>query len=102
MKIQVTKTHETVEEVDISFPYYYKHQREDLAWECIIYGRIDEKIHTQVEIIGAWRGYIAQAETTICETSWDDCSRYLNEEYESTEEEYLEAKAKAIEILSRA
>jgi hypothetical protein len=101
MKVKIKKTSETVEEVEVSLPCYYKHQREDLVWECIIYGRIDEKIHTQVEIMGAWRGYIAQAETTICETNWDDCSRYLNEEYESTEEEFLAAKAKAMEILSR-
>jgi hypothetical protein len=100
MKIQITKTHETVEEVDISFPYYYEYELAAVR-SCDIYGKIDEKEHTQIRFDEHWQ-HIANVEFTIYETKWSDCSCYLKEEYKSTEAEFLAAKAKAMEILSRA
>jgi hypothetical protein len=100
MKVKITKTHETVEEVDISFPYYYEYE---LAadWSCHIYGKIDEKEHTQIKLDEHWR-HVANVEFTIYKTKWSDCSCYLKEGYKSTKEEFLAAKAEALEILSRA
>jgi hypothetical protein len=101
MKIQITKTHETVEEVEVSLPYYYKDEHWHLDWESVAYGRIDEKIHTKIEFDGHWH-HIEKAEVTNYKPNWNECSCYLKEEYKSTEAEFLAAKGRAMEILSRA
>ena len=89
MKIETKRT--------VTLPYYY---RQEHALECVAYGKIDEDEHT--EIILSKSGKHFSRETTSGETDWDGWARYLEEEYRSTEEEFLRAEKRVMEILSRA
>ena len=92
MKIEVTRTKRVKEEIEIEFPYYYKHDLTDYDYEntCVVYGKITEKEEVTIQEKIRGNG------NTIYELEKDSRSdSYFTEEYKSTEQEYKEAKERA-------
>ncbi len=92
MKIEVTRTKRVKEEIEVEFPYYYKHDLTDYEYEntCVIFGKKTEEEEVTIQ------EKIRDNGNTIYELEKDSRSdSYFGEEYKSTEKEYEEAKERA-------
>lgn len=101
VKIEIVKT--SYKEVDIQFPYYYKHDFKS-DYDSIIYGKIeyrggvnfiDNQIH-ETDLLFGKKFEIEMEEYT----GLDSLSGYLTDEHKSTEKEFIEAKKRAVEFLN--
>ncbi len=100
MQITITKTTKTQETIDIQLPYYYKHDLMLDDGDFVIYGKIDEQHVTAVKL--ARSNDRASAEIEKTHTDWHSLSNYLTDEYKGTQQEYDEAKAKALALIQSA
>ncbi len=92
MKIEVTRTKRVKEEIEVEFPYYYKHNLTDYDYENtnVIYGK---KTETEEVTINE---KIRDNNNSIYEIEKDRRNdSYFDKEYKSTEQEYEEAKERA-------
>lgn len=98
MKLEVTRTTQQKETIEIEFPYYYKHNLMLDESDSIIYGKIEEKKCTSIQISYSYRdhetSFKLEIQTGPCVLSDNNC--YMTDKYKSTEAEYLEAKTKLL------
>lgn len=92
MKIEVTRTKRVKEEIEVEFPYYYKHDLTDYDYEntYVIYGKKTETEEVTInEKIRDNKNFIYEIEKDRRNDS------YFDKKYKSTEQEYEEAKERA-------
>ena len=102
MRVEVTKTIKTKETVDVTFPYYYKHDLMLDEGDFVIYGKIDEKEHVSIKISVSYRSDVRGVEVEKQTTNWHSVSCYLEDEYRSNVGEYEQAKSQAMEAIKSA
>lgn len=93
MKIKIQK-HTTVEtEIEVEFPYYFKHDLTNIR-EYVIYGK---KLSPQREVTirESFDGYNSQYEIEESHMS----SSYFDEEHKSNRGEFEAVKSRALEFL---
>ncbi len=98
MEIEIVETQEVKKTVDIELPYYYRHDLDN----SVIYGKLDEKYSSSIQITRSDRGKLQIVEIEIEPINWRDVSCYLKKEYEGNEAEYLEAKKEAFSLIEKA
>lgn len=102
MKLEITKSVQTKEIIEIEFPYYFKH---DLMFDesnCIIYGKIEEEKCTKITIHDKFRDYSHEYELEIEEVSAARFACYMVEKHKSCESEFIEAKNKMLAAIQSA
>lgn len=102
MRVEVTKTIKIKETVDITLPYYYKHDLILDEGDFVIYGKIDEKEHVSIKLSVLYRSDVRGVEVEKQATKWQSVSCYLEDEYRSNLEEYEQAKSQAMEAIKSA
>ena len=95
MKLQITRTFERKETIDVELPYYYKQDLMLDEVDSVIYGKIDEDCTTTIQITYNYRGKV-RFELEINAVPADYFSCYMIGEYKSNKGEYLEANAKML------
>ena len=88
--------------IEVELPYYYKHYLMDDYGDSIIYGKIEEKLHTSIHETERYDGkeiYEIEKEKHILienSTLWG----YFREEYQSSREEFEAVKDSCLLFLS--
>lgn len=102
MKLEVTKRITRTETVNVELPYYYEHDLL-LDWaDSVIYGKIEEKRTTRIQITRHYQGGTREFELEIDPRPASEFSKYLtDDDYESTEAAYLAAKAEMLAALEK-
>lgn len=101
MKIEVTNYVAHREIVDICLPFYYTHNLLADFGDSIIYGKIEEKLTTKIQISNNWRGGTTFEIEFIEGAPSSRIGCYLTEEHKSTEEEYTDAVSRLVEAAKR-
>lgn len=97
MKIEITKTKEVKEIIDVEIPYYYKHDLTDIGdyGDSIIYGKIlpdcEYTIHEKTSEYSDRKTYEIEKDSRS--------NGYFDEKFKSTKEEFEDVKARALEFL---
>lgn len=97
MKIKIKKRQEIDVEIEVNFPYYYKHDLYSDYGESIIYGKIiSEKkevtIHEKDNLDGE-RQYEIEEDTMS--------HSYFEDKYKGNKKEFEEVKQRALEFLKQ-
>ena len=103
MLISVFKTVRTVEELEIEFPYYYKHDLRSDDGESVIYGKIEEGKHSSIHEVYSFGGnFTSNFEIEIEDISknYSSLSNYFEEEFKSTKQEFESVKQRALNHLN--
>lgn len=102
MQIQIKETIEQVKTIEVEFPYYSKSNIESEHYNYIIYNKIEEK---NIVIITEYnrennKSYTVEIDnfTSIIDGNYSDD---FKEEYKSTEQEFNQAKQRAIDFLNQ-
>ena len=103
MKIEITKNVQQVEIIEVELPYYYTN---DLMYDhagIAVCGKIEENVHTCVKETLNYR--TGEFSYTIERTGYttlnkSNLSRYFEQEYVSTKENYEAVKKRCVEFLS--
>ena len=99
MKIEIIRNVQKIETIEVELPYYYE---QNLSGECdeeIIYGKIEENVHTCIkEHIDYYTG--ESCYTLEMGKYSTDLSSYFQPKYASTKEEYESVKKRCVEFLS--
>lgn len=101
MKIEIEKKVTQIEIIEVEFPYYYKHNLMSDYGDCVIYGKIEEKLCTTIEESNRnniEKFVIEKEEYTSIKNSGLSC--YFNKEYKSNKEEFEDAKERCLSFLS--
>lgn len=99
MKLKIKRQIEKEEEVDIEFPYYYKHDLMLDEMDTVIYGKIEENKTTSIHITHNWNGRNS-FELEIEEEPASYFSSYMTDKYKSNETEYLNARKELIDAVN--
>lgn len=100
MKMEITRRVVQKETVDIDLPYYYKHDLELDEADIVIYGKVEEKRCTKITITSNRDGDQFELEFEQYPASY--YGAFMEDEYKSSEAEYLEAKAKLLKAAESA
>lgn len=97
MKIKIKQRVLEEIEIEIEFPFYFKHDLHSEYGKSIIYGKkINEKTEYTIHVSKNYDGRITY------EIEKDDFSNsYFEDEYKSTKEEYEKIKSNALEFLNQ-
>ena len=90
MKLEITKRVEQRETIEISLPHYFKHDLMLDTSDTVIYGKIEEKRCTKIQI--ARCGTDIEIEISIEARPARQYGCCMTDEYASDEAEYLRAK----------
>lgn len=92
MKLEITRTIQQKETISIEFPYYYKYDPllDEVDW--VTYGKIEENLHTSIQVRNDYRHNSPSFEFEIEDTPAARLSDWMTDEYASTEAEFLAAK----------
>lgn len=99
MKVIIIETKKSEKQIDVDMPYYYKHDLMCDRGDSIIYGRVDEKIHTSIQESSFDRtSYEVTIESHISIKN-SGLSCYFTPEYQSSQEEYNNAKERLTKFI---
>lgn len=99
MKIEIVRNVQTVETIEVEFPYYYEHDLMLDHADVVIYGKIEENVHTCIEENKNYHsGELTYA--LKVESFRKSLSEYFEQDYASTKEEYESVKNRCVEFLS--
>lgn len=101
MKLEITKTVTQKVEIEIDFPYYYKHDLMLDGADAVIFGKIEAKKCTTIGLThhsGGDKSY----ELEIQRKEARNYACYMTAEHKSSEAEYLAAKRELIEAAGNA
>lgn len=102
MKIKLIKLIPQEEIIEVELPYYYEHDLMDDYGDSIIYGKIEEKLHTSIHEI---KGYDSKETYEIEKEKHRSIENrglggYFNEEYQSSKEEFEAVKERCLSFLN--
>ena len=110
MRIEIVELTKTKKIIDIELPYYFKDDSMGDEDHTVTYGKLEEKIFTEITLIFHRRGEFQSAEIEIktidlelelsVTDGWHAISRYLKDMYKSNKAEYLTAKRKALSLFA--
>lgn len=100
MLIEIEKTVQVRETVEVVFPYFYKHDLMLDDCDSVIYGKIDEKEKRSIQITTRRKKISVEIERE--NVNWNSIGCYLADEYKSNAEEYAAAKAVAMKEVESA
>jgi len=95
MKLEIPRKIEQKETIEIEFPYYYKNDLLLDDVDSVIYGKIEEKRHTTIQVRNNYQGG-RSFELEVEARGAASVACYMTDEYKSDEGEYLAAKAKLL------
>lgn len=97
MKIKIKEYIKKEKEIEITFPYYYKHDLMLDECDCVVYGKyIDDKWAYSITERNNYRGKLSY------EVEYDrHDDSYYKEKYKSTKEEYENAKGRALKYINK-
>lgn len=102
MKIEITKTVRHIEVIDVELPYFYRNDLDSEYGYSIIYGKIDEKLHTSIHATkenGIEKYEIEkEAHYSIKHTG---LASYFDKEYSSSKTDFEEAKQRCLNFLNQ-
>ena len=102
MKITLIKQIPQIETIEVELPYYYKHDLMDDYGDSIIYGKIEEKLHTSIHETKRYdskEAYeIEKEEHHSIENS--GLSSYFEDEHQSSREEFEAVKERCLSFLN--
>ena len=102
MKIKLIKQIPQIVEIEVELPYYYKHDLMDDYGDSIIYGKIEEKLHTSIHETQRYDGkktYEIEKEEHYSIAN-SGLSSYFDEEHLSGKEEFEAVKERCLLFLS--
>lgn len=102
MEIEIEETTYIKKKITVDLPYYYKHDLMSDRHNSIIYGKIEEKKTTTIQISENYMNNTMSYELEVekCKNGGD--GSYFKEKYKSNEAEYLQAKSEMEKALSAA
>lgn len=100
MLVEITKTVRTRETVEITLPHFYKHDLGAEGYDSVIYGKISEKEHRQIQI--TYRRNETTVEVERSGVNWNQIGCYLSDEFKSNADEYARAKSVALKEIESA
>lgn len=100
MIVEIIKTVHTRETVEVTLPYFYKHDLMLDECDSVIYGKIDEKERRSIQI--THQGNKTHVEIERNKVDWHNVGFYLADEYKSNAEEYAKAKELAVKEIESA
>ena len=102
MKITLIKQIPQEETIEVELPYYYKHDLMNDYGESIIYGKIEEKLHTSIHETERYYSKetyeIEKKEHYSIETS--GLATYFEDEHQSSREEFEAVKERCLSFLN--
>lgn len=99
MKIKIVKNVQTVETLEVEFPYYYKQNLSGECDEIVIYGKIEENVHACIEERTDY--YTGEVSYKLEMGKYStDLSSYFQPKYASFNEAYESVKKRCVEFLS--
>lgn len=102
MKIEIIETIEKKRSINISLPYYYKHDLMLDEMDSVIFGKIEAEKTTTIQITDHYLNSAVEYELKVEKCTPNRHACYLTDEYKSSEIEYLSAKEKMFNALSEA
>ena len=96
MKLEITRNVKQTETIEIEFPYYYKCDLMLDDVDSVIYGKIEEKRHTKIQVSFDYRSSERRFEFVIEQRAAETLGCYMTKEYKSSEVDYLNAKAELL------
>jgi len=94
MKLEITRKVEQKEMIEIEFPYYYKHDLMLDDADSVIYGKVEDRRQTRIQIGYDYRSKERSFQLEINDIPAAALACYMTDEHKSSEAEYLAAKAK--------
>ena len=102
MEIKIKRLIPQEEIIEVELPYYYKHDLSDDYGDSIIYGKIEEKLHTSIHEIERYHGKetyeIEKEKHHSIENS--GLSSYFEDEHQSNKEEFEAVKERCLSFLN--
>ena len=99
MKIEIIRNVQQVETIEVELPYYYEQNLSGDYDEVIIYGKIEENVHTCIEERIDY--YTGESRYTLEMGKYStDLSSYFEPKYASSKEDYESVKKRCVEFLS--
>lgn len=102
MEITLIKQIPQIETIEVELPYYYKYDLMDDYSDLIIYGKIEEKLHTSISETKRYDGKevyeIGKEEHSSIENS--GLSDRFDEDHQSTREEFEAVKERCLSFLN--
>lgn len=102
MKVSITKTIRTTETVDVEFPFYYKNDMLLDNCDYIIYGKIEQMLHTKIHVVNNHRDKRFDFQLEHEKPNFHSIGCYFEVDYASSEAEYLDAKRALIAAANAA
>ncbi len=102
MKIKLIKQIPQEETIEVELPYYYKHDLMDDYGDSIIYGKIEEKLHTSIHETKRYDGkeaYEIEKEKHVS-IALRGLSSYFEDEHQSSREEFEAVKERCLLFLN--
>jgi hypothetical protein len=101
MRLEIIRKIDQKETIEIELPYYYKHDLMSDYSDSVIYGKVEEKLHTAIKISYIYQGGSCfELESEKRNASYMSC--YMTDEFKISEKEYLSAKEKLLAAASAA
>lgn len=102
MQVKITKNIPQVETIDIELPYYYEQDLMSDYGDSVIYGKIEEKLHTRIQQTENYDGEekyeIKKEEHHSIENS--GLAGYFDEKHKSSKDEFESAKQRCMGFLN--
>jgi len=96
MKLEITKTVDQTETIEIEFPYYYKHDLMCDDVDSVIYGKIELERHTAIQLRYDYRSGERSFELEVEQRPAETLGCYMTDKHKGGEVEYIDAKAKLL------
>lgn len=101
MKLEIIKYVPQVEIIEVELPHYYKHDLMSDYGDCVIYGKIEEKLCTTIQESnknGEDKYEISKEDHESIKNS--GLSSYFDIKHKSSKEEFEEAKKRCLTFLN--
>lgn len=102
MQVEITKQVPQTEIIEVELPYYYKHDLMSYCGDSIIYGKIEEKLHTSIQETknddGEEKYEIEKEEYCLIKNS--GLSSYFDKKHRSNKEEFEAVKERCLSFLN--
>ncbi len=102
MKISITEEVSTVKIIDVDLPYFYKHDLMTQYGDSVIYGRIEETLHTSIQETLNFDGSVTyeiekEDHDSIKNTG---LASYFKSQYSSNQNEFEQVKERCLIFLN--
>lgn len=105
MKIEIIEHQKVVKVIDVDLPYYYTRDMDMDEQDTIVYGKIEEHLHTSIEETRYYddsKENFRISKTQHATIKYSGLSGYFQDKYASTEEEFQSAKSRCLLFLQEA